>query len=152
MNSTALIALTLFAVLSNLPSANAQTNLPARLRGKARCSVLGTVTAVNSSQIIVSNGVLRSYATTSTVWQRQLVYNNGNVVYMMRPTTVPGRDVQRVETNWTYLRNFPDWRSVQIGDKVNIGSDNCFLIGEAGGYRTCEYFRTPPVRRVRVWN
>jgi hypothetical protein len=116
--------------------------LPGYLQQAKRVSVSGTVTAVNASQIVVSNAVTSLSQGSTTTFRRV----NGRLT----PVEVPGRPVAVTTPCYTYLRGYPAWTQVKVGDKMSI-SDYCYLVGEGGGVRTVQYWVTTNVVPRKVW-
>lgn len=153
MRHRAMKTLTL-ALYAALTCAGLSQDVPARLRSLERVSVSGIVVSVSASQITVSNSTTFAQSTSQTrTYVQRGRFNDGTGI-VTRSVTTPGRDVVIVKTTWTYLRNYPDWRKVRRGDRMDVSADNCYLLsgGKDGAYRTCEYFRSAGKRPVKVWN
>ena len=119
--------------------------MPFYLQGKRQVDVYGTVVSVSANQIVVSNMV----STLSGGGNQSVIYRTRRGI---GHTVVTAPLVIQHLPTYTYLRGYPRWREVRRGDKVAMSKDFCYLLSQAGGYRTVEYWKGPPKKAVKVWH
>lgn len=123
---------------------------PVWLKNFPHFAVSGVVITVGQGAITVSNTV----TITRTVAGSATASYGGDPRFAGRSALTVRQSPARTETvtvpSYTCLRDYPQWRSVRVGDRMEVSAQDCYLTSDCQTFRTAVYYKAES-SAVKVW-